>query len=580
VQNPRPDPGNDPPRPGDRKPIEEPAQKQDELFEVARRILDGEPVDWGVFQSSCDGASAPVLDQLRILAGLAESHRSVQASGPRGAPEDELQAWGDLEIIEPIGAGSFGTVYHAWDPKLDREIALKVLRPSQKDSVAPGDSPATIVSPPLSSPRTRERTIGEARLLAKVRHANVVTVYGADERDGLIGICMELVEGETLRSLVRRQGSLGAGEATAIGHDVLDALAAVHRAGILHRDIKAQNVMRAKGGRIVLMDFGLGKDVRTRGGGGVWDWALGAALYAAPERLRGGDATVQSDLYGVGVLLYYLVTARYPYEGENLSRLLDAHERNERIYLRDRRPDLPRAFIEVVERALRPEPRGRYSSAGEMDAALGAAGSMRIPLLARAKDRLRRIRIRMPAWRRAAWLLAVPLVAAAAIGIARHDRYSVEAALCRSLPDGGEATLTVRDGIARDDRISLRFRANRDLYLYVVERSPSGSMTLLFPNPPARRNPLTRDTPHRLSDILAPEMIGAGRTGVRGRIEYLFVASKSPLASLAARVGSAPVPADEAATTRIFREARILNPKRESVRGVWIRRLELSTAGQ
>lgn len=442
------DPTGGPTPPSDRRPVDEPERPRDELYAIAEHILEGERINWEDLPPAPDLKSHRMREQLYVLDTLTDFHRSSQRNEREGEAVPEPQRWGHLDIVEPIGGGSFGTVYQAWDPKLERSVALKILHPSVR---GPGGAEIDLMPVPTSthtSPRTMARTIHEARLLAKVNHPNVVTVFGADAHDELIGIWMELIEGETLWKLVRDRGPLGAREALAIGHDLLGALSAVHGAGILHRDVKAQNVMRARGGRIVLMDFGLGMEAKTERDRSR-DWAVGTALYAAPERLRGEEATVQSDLYSLGVLLYFLVTARHPVEGGSFPQLLEAHERGDYRYLRDRRPDLPRAFVEAIERAIRREPEERYRSAGEMDLALAAAEpAVRSPL-ARTRMATARLRLRRPDWHRAVLLLPALLLVAVAFWLGTLGRFSVEAALFRGLPHGGQASLTARDAALR-----------------------------------------------------------------------------------------------------------------------------------
>jgi TolB-like protein/Tfp pilus assembly protein PilF len=170
---------------------------------------------------------------------------------------------------------------------------------------------------------------------------------------------MELVRGRTLAHIVAAEGPFGAREAAGIGQDLCRALAAVHAESLVHRDVKAQNVMRAAGGRIVLMDFGAGH----------------TPAYLAPEVLAGGQATVATDLYALGVLLYFLVANRYPIQATTIDGLRDAHARHERRRLADERPDLPGDFVAAVERALSPEPERRYPSAGAMLEALSNIGT-------------------------------------------------------------------------------------------------------------------------------------------------------------------------------------------------------------
>src|SRR5262252_4512974 len=169
---------------------------------------------------------------------LAESTASIANETQTSVPlAPTMSRWGALECRRKIARGSFGTVYLAWDPTLEREVALKVLQAANRSHTV----------------------IQEGRLLARVRHPNVVTVYGIDEYEGTVGLWMEWVEGLTLTQVLTARGLLGGHEAALIGVDVCRALAAVHKAGLLHRDIKAQNVMREAGGRVVLMDFGAGE---------------------------------------------------------------------------------------------------------------------------------------------------------------------------------------------------------------------------------------------------------------------------------------------------------------------------------
>jgi hypothetical protein len=184
---------------------------------------------------------------------------------------------------------------------------------------------------------------------------------------------MDFIDGETLATRVAR-GRLSAGEAISVGQEVCRALAAVHQVKLIHRDVKAQNVMRAHdGGRIILMDFGAGEFV----GDTLGARAQGTPLYLAPELLSGEAASVRSDIYAAGVLLYHLVTGGFPVEGGSQAALSDAHARGERRRLRDERPDLPESFIAIVERAIDPDPARRYASAGEMEAKLSGEPATR-----------------------------------------------------------------------------------------------------------------------------------------------------------------------------------------------------------
>ena len=150
--------------------------------------------------------------------------------------------------------------------------------------------------------------------------------------------------------------------------DLCQALAAVHGRGLVHRDVKAQNVMREEGGRTVLMDFGAGTELAT-GLRKPLDTA-GTPLYLAPELFDGRPATRASDIYSLGVLLYRMVTREYPVDGADRSQIERAHREGRVKRLRDVRPDLPSGFIQTVERALSPDPAARPQTAGELEAAL------------------------------------------------------------------------------------------------------------------------------------------------------------------------------------------------------------------
>ena len=309
------------------------------LDALLESVADGSDIDWDAAEAAADDDQRRIVRNLRLVARIAEVHRTIPDEVPNAAGTAGVlhtspigradSRWGHLVLLEPIGAGAFGRVYRARDPWLDREVALKLLK---SDVAGPG------------------RMIHEARALARLRHPNVVTVHGADMHDGSAGLWMELVRGRTLATIVASEGPFSAAEAVVIGHELCRAVAAVHAAGLVHRDIKAQNVMREAGGRLVLMDFGAGH----------------TPLYAAPELLNGGEATVATDVYAIGVLLYYLVTGKYPVSGSSSDDLKLAHARGERKRLAEVRPDLPAPFIAAIERALDPNPALRYAGAWEM----------------------------------------------------------------------------------------------------------------------------------------------------------------------------------------------------------------------
>lgn len=259
------------------------------------------------------------------------------------AEEERTPHWSRFALLEEIGRGGFGVVHRAWDNTLRREVALKVIDVRRLQG------------------SDNDGWLREGRMLARVRHANVVMVHSVERIGDEVGLAMEFIKGRTLANLVEQHGPLGAAEVLPIGVAVCEALIAVHRGGLIHRDLKASNVMRESGGRIVLMDFGAGREaVRD---GEATSIVLGTPVYMSPETLLGARPTVASDVYSVGVLLFYLVSGRYPFAGSGVADLREAHRRGNRISLDDCRPGLPRGFVKVIERALDAHIEARPTSA-------------------------------------------------------------------------------------------------------------------------------------------------------------------------------------------------------------------------
>jgi serine/threonine-protein kinase len=329
------------------------------VAEVACAVLDGTPIDWTAAESTAGANDRALLRQLRAVETLADFHRQLHrhlaAETITLITErvSEGHMWGHLRVLERIGSGAFGDVYRAWDTRLDREVALKLLEAN-----------------PAADDSTALSIIEEGRLLARVHHPNVATIYGAEHIESRIGLWMEFVRGCTLKQLVDEGRVFSAVEAIRIGTDLCEAVAAVHAAGLLHRDIKAQNVMLADSGRPVLMDFGTGRELAETSASDL----AGTPLYLAPEIFAGREATVQSDLYSLGVLLYHLVTGSFPVVGRSVSEVRRAHERNERqrLSMARTRSSVSRPLARVLDRATDPRPESRYRSADAFAEALAA----------------------------------------------------------------------------------------------------------------------------------------------------------------------------------------------------------------
>ena len=332
------------------------------LLSLAESVADGSAINWDAAEAAAGADERAVVRQLRILANLATLHRSLPSMAedlpPASAvdrssnPAPAIGSWAHLALVERLGGGTFGEVYRAWDGHLEREVALKLLRVDES-----------------TDDLQTSRVAREGRLLARVRHPNVITVYGVAVHEGRVGLWMELIRGTTLEQLLLKRGPFSAREAALVGIDLCRALAAIHAAGLIHRDVKAQNVMREAGGRIVLMDLGTGREIGPRA---LPDLA-GTPLYLAPEIFQGAPASEKTDLYSLGVLLYHLVTGSFPVRATTIEELTQAHAAGASVRLRDVRADLPTAFVRVVDRIIAKDPDERYASAGALEADLAQA---------------------------------------------------------------------------------------------------------------------------------------------------------------------------------------------------------------
>ena len=308
-------------------------------------VTDDTAVDWSALhaESTADPDIDSTLRALHDIAAIAKAHHH-----PDVCLHTLPFRWGPLEAREFLARGAHGDVYRAWDPRLERDVALKLIR--HDDGGA-----------------DRPFSIAEGRLLARVRHPHVVAVFGADRVDGQDGIWMELVEGRTLRDSIEHNGAMPAREAVRVGAAVCEGLAAVHAAGLIHRDIKAQNVVVDRSGRTILMDLGAGIDEAVEPAG-----KEGTPIYLAPEVLEGGAPSRASDIYAVGVLMFFLLTGRYPVTAASIPQLREAHRGGRRERLA-RTGVAPPSLAVLVDRALSPDPSERPADAGALAAALRQA---------------------------------------------------------------------------------------------------------------------------------------------------------------------------------------------------------------
>jgi serine/threonine-protein kinase len=348
------------------------------LLAMAGRVSDGilDPAsapsisEWETFRGSGDGDEARTVRTLEEIARVAEAYRTLTRSDP-GSPgrarKTTLGRWGRLLLVEKLGEGAAAEVYRAHDPRLDHDVALKLFKRTHL------------------SETEKQTILEEGRRHARVKHGNIATIHDADEHGGRIGISMEYIEGASLRDVVAQQGLLGAGEAAHIGIELCRAVAAIHRQGLVHGDIKAQNVMREKGGRIVLMDFSTSRPLPGSPEASRAQ-TEGTPTYMAPELFEGAAPSPESDVYALGVLLFHLATSDYPVKARTLEELHDRALSGERQSLYDLRPDLPPGFVQTVEKALSFDRRSRFPSVGALGGALAQAGDLEATAPAAATD--------------------------------------------------------------------------------------------------------------------------------------------------------------------------------------------------
>lgn len=428
--------------------------KQD-LERIAAGIADDAALDWRLL-ARLDGDDADAGDGLRELSQLAQVFRGLQIRPERSSASRVQFRFAGLDVLEMLGEGAQGEVWRAYDPMLDQEVALK-LRRSDSDALS-------------------HQFLAEGRRLAKLRHPNIVSVYGAAAQDGRVGLWTELVRGRSLAEVLESEGEFSAADVVQIGIELCRGLSAVHRLGMAHGDVKAENVLRDVSGRIVLADFGAAREFERDG---LFDAVSGTRLYLAPEVLAGDNPGPASDQFALGVLLYRLLTRRYPYTADDLDQLRMLQLAEARVPLRELRPDLPRSLARAVERALAPNPARRHAGV--------------LVLLAALEASIRPWRMQALHW---AGLAAVLLVGVAVLlwQLRPVQDFKLESRFYR---DGAGTREPLQDGmpIALGDKLRLEIAVAQPTWIYVFNDDGSPEPTVLYPLPGvAPGNPLAPGT--------------------------------------------------------------------------------------
>ncbi|MDQ5820634.1 MAG: protein kinase, partial [Actinomycetota bacterium] len=259
------------------------------------------------------------------------------------------------ELQELVGTGGMSSVYKARDRLLERLVALKILHPhhsSDEDFV--------------------ERFRREARSVAQLSHPNIVTVIDRGDDDGRQFIVFEYVEGENLKEVVSREGPLPLRRALELALQIGRGLAFAHSQGLVHRDVKPQNVLMNGDDQAKVTDFGIARSIDVDVGVTQTGTVLGTSAYIAPEQASGGDITPQTDVYSFGVVLYELLTGEVPFPGESFVAVAMKHINDPVPDLREQRAEIPPRLAAAVQRSLAKEPEQRFTSMDELVAELSA----------------------------------------------------------------------------------------------------------------------------------------------------------------------------------------------------------------
>ena len=267
-------------------------------------------------------------------------------------PKEELTTGstfaGRYQIIEELGKGGMGRVYKAFDKEIQGKVALKLIKPEV-----------------ASDEKTIERFRNELKIARDIAHKNICRMYDLNKEEGTYYITMEYVSGEDLKSFVRRAGPLSAGKAVFIAKQASEGLIEAHGRGVVHRDLKPQNIMIDKDGNARIMDFGIARSLKTKGitGAGVM---VGTPEYMSTEQAEAKEVDKRSDIYSLGVILYEMVTGRIPFEGETPLSIAMKHKGEIPKDPREINAQIPEELSQLILRCIEKDKSNRFQSAEEL----------------------------------------------------------------------------------------------------------------------------------------------------------------------------------------------------------------------
>jgi len=294
-------------------------------------------------QKFCGECAAPLTSAEEVQPSITKTIETPKEELTRG-----IIFAGRYEIIEELGKGGMGRVYRVEDIKLEQEVALKLIKPEiAKDK------------------KTIERFRNELKLARNIRHKNVCGMFDLGETERSHFITMEYVSGEDLKSSIRRFGQLPIGKSISIAKQVCEGLSEAHRLGVIHRDLKSNNIMLDKEGNVRIMDFGIARSLEAKGitGAGIM---IGTPEYMSPEQVEGKDVDQRSDIYSLGIILYEMLTGRVPFEGDTAFSIGMKHKSEIPINPQEFNQQIPDELSDIILRCLRKNKDTRYQGAGEV----------------------------------------------------------------------------------------------------------------------------------------------------------------------------------------------------------------------
>ncbi|MCR5322825.1 MAG: Stk1 family PASTA domain-containing Ser/Thr kinase [Lachnospiraceae bacterium] len=250
------------------------------------------------------------------------------------------------EIIDKVGSGGMADVYKAKCHRLNRYVAIKILKPEFSSDM-----------------NFVQKFRAEAQSVAGLSHPNIVSVFDVGDDDGLHYIVMELVEGITLKRFIERKGKLDVKEAVGIAIQIAQGMEAAHSHHIIHRDIKPQNIIISREGKVKVADFGIAKAATSNT---ISQNAIGSVHYLSPEQARGGYSDERSDIYSLGVTLYEMLTGQVPFAGDNSVSVALLHIQSEATPVQVLNPGVPTSVDRIVLKCMQKKPERRYQSAAEL----------------------------------------------------------------------------------------------------------------------------------------------------------------------------------------------------------------------